>query len=217
MEAHIDDVSLGTNTQEDHVLLLRKVFIFCEENHLRMIVRICKFMEEEMEYFGWDVGRGWSKPAASGMQPLQDMQIRNDPKEGLHKVRSFVGACNFFRRHIHNFTYYSAPLTDLINNTTPWRWTTREQGGCQEKIASSQCLELPRPKGVIVLTTDTSDVGGGGTSYQWQNPNPAELTDCHYRTTGLNHDGSLKNDYPPVSGDLYHLVIELEMEPGVFQ
>ena len=27
MEAHIDDVSLGTNTQEDHVLLLREFFI----------------------------------------------------------------------------------------------------------------------------------------------------------------------------------------------
>ena len=36
MEAHIDDVSLGTNTQEDHVLLLREFFIVCQENHLRM-------------------------------------------------------------------------------------------------------------------------------------------------------------------------------------
>ena len=28
MEAHIDDVSLGTNTQEDHVLLLCEFFLF---------------------------------------------------------------------------------------------------------------------------------------------------------------------------------------------
>ena len=34
MEAHIDDVSLGTNTQEDHVLLLREFFIVCQENYL---------------------------------------------------------------------------------------------------------------------------------------------------------------------------------------
>ena len=34
MEAHIDDVSLGTNTQEDYVLLLREFFIVCQENHL---------------------------------------------------------------------------------------------------------------------------------------------------------------------------------------
>ena len=59
-------------------------------------------MKEEMEYLGFDVGYGWWKPAASKMQPLQDMLIRDDPKKGLHDVRSFVGACNFYRRHIHN-------------------------------------------------------------------------------------------------------------------
>ena len=32
----------------------------------------------------------------------------DDPKKGLRDVRSFVGACNFYRRHIHNFTYSSA-------------------------------------------------------------------------------------------------------------
>ena len=36
MEAHIDDVSLGTNTQEDHVLLLHECFNVCQENHLRI-------------------------------------------------------------------------------------------------------------------------------------------------------------------------------------
>ena len=34
MEAHIDDVSLGTNTKEDPVLLLREFFIVCQESHL---------------------------------------------------------------------------------------------------------------------------------------------------------------------------------------
>ena len=80
-----------------------------------------------MEYLGFDVGYGWWKPAASKMQPLQGMQIRDDPKKGLHDLRRFVGACNFYGRHIHNFTYSSAPLTDLIKKTTPWRWTAREE------------------------------------------------------------------------------------------
>ena len=32
--AHINDVSLGTNTQEDHVLMLREFITVCQENHL---------------------------------------------------------------------------------------------------------------------------------------------------------------------------------------
>ena len=121
----------------------------------------------------------------SKMQPLQDMQIRADPKKILHDGRGFVGACNFYRRHIHNFTYCSAPLTDLIKKTTPWRWTAREEECFQElkkKFASSNCLGVSCPKGEIVLITDASDVGGDGTIYQWQELNPAELTHCHYRT-----------------------------------
>ena len=110
-----------------------------------------------------------------------------------------MGAYNFYRRHIHNFTYPSATLTDLIKKTTSWRWTTRKEECFQElkkKIASSNCLVVPHPKGQIVLITDASGVGGVGTIYQWQGLNPAELTHCHYRTSGLNRDGSLKHDYP---------------------
>ena len=108
MEAHIDDLSLGSNSQEDCVLLLREFFIVCQENRLRIELEKCEFKKEAMEYSGFDMGYGWWKPAESKMQPLQDMQIRDDPKKGLHDVRSFVGACNFYRRHIHNFTYSSA-------------------------------------------------------------------------------------------------------------
>ena len=49
MEAKINDVSLHTNTHEDHVLLLREFFIVCQENHLRTKLEECEFMKDEME------------------------------------------------------------------------------------------------------------------------------------------------------------------------
>ena len=74
-----------------------------------------------------------------------------------------MGACNFYRRHIHNFTYSSAPLGYLVKETTPWRWTAKEEECFQEfkkKIASSNCLGVPCPKGEIVLITEDSGVRG---------------------------------------------------------
>ena len=132
------------------------------------------------------------------MQPLQDMQIRDDPKKGLHDVRSFIGACNFYRRHIHDFTCSSTPLTDLIKKTNPRRWTDKEEACFQEltkKTSSTNCLGVPRPKGEIILLTDACDVGGNGTLYQRQELNPAELSHCQFQTSGLNRDGSLKHGY----------------------
>ena len=107
MEAHIDDVCLGTNTQEDHLILLGEFFAVCQENHARLKLEKCEFMQECMQYLGFDVGYGWWTPAASKAKPLMDAKVRHeDPKKGLHDVRSFIGACNFYRRphqehHLH--------------------------------------------------------------------------------------------------------------------
>ena len=123
MEAHMDDVCLGTNTQEDHLILLGEFFVVCQENHTRLKLENCEFMQETMQYLGFDVGYGWWTPAASKARPLMDAKVRHeDPKKGLHDVCSFLGAGNFNRRHIKNFTYTSASLTDLIKKSTTWRW-----------------------------------------------------------------------------------------------
>ena len=122
MEAHIDDVCLGTKTQEDHQILLGEFFAVCQENHTRLKLEKCEFMQETMQYLGFGVGYGWWTPAASKAEPLIDTNVRHaDPKKGLHDVRSFIGACNFYLRHIKKSTYTSAILTDLIKKSTTWR------------------------------------------------------------------------------------------------
>ena len=62
-------------------------------------------MQESMQYLGLDVGYGWWTPAASTAKPLMDAKVgHEDPKKGVHDVRSFIGACNARRRHMKNFT-----------------------------------------------------------------------------------------------------------------
>ena len=53
MEAHIDDMSLGTNTQEDHVLLLGEFSTVCQESHLRIKLKKCDFSEGGDGVFGF--------------------------------------------------------------------------------------------------------------------------------------------------------------------
>ena len=76
------------------------------------------------------------------MQPMQDMHICDDPKKGLNEVWSLVGACSYYLRHIHNYTYSLAPHTDLMKKTNLWRWTNKEDACFQEfrkKISSANC------------------------------------------------------------------------------
>ena len=191
-----------TNTQEDHLILLGEFFAVCQENHTRLKLEKCEFMQETMQYLGFDVGYGWWTPAASKAKPLMDAKVRHeDPKKGLHDVRSFIGACNFYRRHIKNFTYTSAVLTDLIKKSTTWRWGPQEKQAFDElkdKVANAKCLGVPRAQGKIILVTDASNVGGGGTFFQWQALEKEEFDSAisQWGTEGLNRDGTLKHSYP---------------------
>ena len=172
MEAHIDDVCLGTDTKDGHLILLGEFFAVCQKNHTQLKLEKCEFMQGTMQYLGFDVSYGWWTPAASKAKPLMDAKVRHkDPKKGLHDLRSFIGACNFYRRHIKTLTYTSAILTDLIKKSTTWRWGPQEKQAFDElkdKVANAKCLGLLRAHGVIFLVTDTSNVGGGGTLFQSQ-------------------------------------------------
>ena len=202
MEAHIDDVCLGMNTQEDHLILLGEFFAVCQENHTRLKLEKCEFMQETMQYLGFDSGYGWWASAASKAKPLMDAKIRHeDPRKGLHDVRSFIGACNFYRRNIRNFTYTSVILTDPIKKTPTWRWGPQEQQAFDElkdKVANAKCLGVPRAQGDIILVTDASNVGGGGTLFQWQALGREEFDSAisQWGTDGLNRDATLKQSYP---------------------
>ena len=172
MEEHIDDICMGTNTLEDHLILLGEFFAVCHENHTGLRLEKCEFMQETMQYLGFVICYGWWTPAASQAKHLIDAKVRHDdPKKGLHDVRSFIGACNFYRRHIKNFTYTSAILTLLIKMSTTWRCVPQEQQAFDEpkdKVANAKCLGVARAQGEITLVTDASKVGGGGALFQWQ-------------------------------------------------
>ena len=91
-EAHIEDVCPGRNTKEDHLILIGEFFAVRKDNHTRLKRQKCDFMQETMQYLGFDIGYGWWSPAASNAKPLMDATVRHeDPKKALHDVRSFIG------------------------------------------------------------------------------------------------------------------------------
>ena len=93
MEVQIDDVCLGTNTQEDHLILLGEFFAACQENHTRLKLEKWEFMQETMQYLGFDVRYGWWTQAASKARSPTDAKVRQeDHKKGLHDVCNFIGA-----------------------------------------------------------------------------------------------------------------------------
>ena len=131
-----------------------------------------------------------------------DAEVRHeDPEKGLHDVRSFVGACKFYSRHIKNFTYTSVIQTNFIKKSTTWCWGPQEQQAVEEvkdKVANAKCWGVSRAKGEIILVTDASNDGGGGTLFQWQALEKEEFDSANseWGTDRLNPAGTLEHSYP---------------------
>jgi len=187
-----DDVGLGSDSIEDHRALLEEFFTVCQGNHLRIKLTKCEFCTNEMEYLGFDIGYGSWKPSRKKVEALANQQVKN-----LKELRSFLGACNFYRRHIENFTFSSATLTDLTKKGVKWIWGTEEERCFQElkrKISDVRSLGVPRSQGEVMVVTDASDVGGGASVYQWQVLNPEEVSGFG-TTTGVQKDGTLRHTH----------------------
>ena len=89
LEAHIHDVILGTNTIDDHLLLLREFYTVCQENHLRIKLEKCEFLKTETDYLEFHIGDGWWKPQDQRMKFLMDFDLTDSiPKaERVQKIR----------------------------------------------------------------------------------------------------------------------------------
>ena len=65
-------------------------------------------------------------------------------------------------------------------------------------MAKDKCLGVPRAQGEIILRTDASNVGGGGTLFKLQalEKQVFDSAISQWGTDGLNRDSTLKHSHP---------------------
>ena len=130
-----------------------------------------------MEYLGFELHHNFWKPSQSKIAALDTLTVKN-----LKDLRSFLGALNFLRRHVKNFTYTSTRLTDLLKKDVKWTWGPEEESAVEElkeKVRTAVPLGVPRSTGEILMITDASDLGGGATIWQWQAIDPTLVKKCN--------------------------------------
>ena len=90
---------LGTNSIEDHLLLLLEFLDLCVEQNLRITLEKCGFFKTELAYLGFRVGDGHWGLCEHKLKPLFDFTIDGvkGTAEGVKKIRQFIGGCNFYR------------------------------------------------------------------------------------------------------------------------
>ena len=123
-----------------------------------MNLQKCVFGSPEVTYLGFQLTPEGIRPGKDKLKAVAEAQ----PPDNLHKVRSFLGLCNFFRAHVRNFAQVAAPLTELTRKDCPWK-----AGPLPDKalkafkelklaLVSEPVLAYPRKGRKYALTTDAS-------------------------------------------------------------
>ncbi|XP_076436546.1 uncharacterized protein LOC143276045 [Babylonia areolata] len=158
----IDDVLVATETKEEHLQTLRKLFLRLRECHVSARPSKCELGCQEVEYLGHRVGDGKIQPTLEKMQKIREAPRPETKKE----VRSFLGLVGYYRKFIPRFADIALPLTNLMKGGEPRkvRWTDKCQeafDALKDKLCSAPVCRLPVANKPFVLQTDASETGVG--------------------------------------------------------
>ena len=102
----------------------------------------CEFGKTSLNYLGDIVGGGELK-----IDPSKVVVIVNWPKPiSTTEVRSFLGATQYWRNFISNFSLIAAPLHALTGLNKVFQWGGKQQKAfdtLKEKISTTPILALP--------------------------------------------------------------------------
>ena len=105
---YLDDILLYTDTEEQHMSLLKKVFQRLEEHDLTLALDKCVFGRSTMDYLGYEVSSTGIRPLNRKVEAIQKIPKPESQKSLLH----FLGALNYFRNClsglVKNGVYHNA-------------------------------------------------------------------------------------------------------------
>ena len=124
----IDDVIVGTETEEGHDKVVVEVIKRLEENDLYVKPEKCKWKVREVEFLGVVIG-----PERIKMEKEKVKGVLEWPTpECVKDIQKFLGLANYYHRFIENFASIAMPLHDTVKKDKKWNWTEKQEKAFRE-------------------------------------------------------------------------------------
>jgi len=108
--AFVDDVLVGTETEEEHDKIIEEVLRRLEENNLYMKLEKCIWKVRKIRFLGVVIG-----PNGIEMEKKKVDGVLSWPEpKNVKDVRKFLGLANYYRRFIKDFTQVARPMNTLM-------------------------------------------------------------------------------------------------------
>ena len=157
----IDDVIVGTETEEGHDELVVEVIKRLEENDLYVKPEKCKWKVREVEFLGVVIGPEGIKMEKEKVKGVLEWPTPKCVKD----IQKFLGLANYYHRFIEGFASIARPLHDMVKKDKKWEWTEKQEEAfreLKERFTKELVLAVPDLDKKMRMEVDASDYVTGG-------------------------------------------------------
>jgi len=160
VEVYLDDITIHSDSFDEHLLHLRKVFTKLNEANLKINIEKCQWISNRVKLLGHAV-------SASGVEMDENKIsaiVERKPPKNMKDVQCFLGICNYYRRFIKDYSKISVPLVRLCKKDVKFEWDKNCQESFEmlkQKLVTKPILRQPDFNRKFYLFTDASNYAIG--------------------------------------------------------
>lgn len=155
----VDDIYIGSDTEEDHMLHLEATFLALQMGALKISPDKCHFFASSIKILGVHLD---VKRSELSLELAKAQAILEWPRpDSLYTLQSRLYALVYFQKFIPYLSEISFPLTSMLRNKT-FQWGEKEERAwikIKSMIAADLSLTIPEPSEPLIITVDASRIG----------------------------------------------------------
>ena len=159
--AFIDDVIIGTETEEGYDELVVEVIRRLEENNLYVKLEKCRWKVREVGFLGVVIGLEGIKMEKEKVKGVLEWLTPKCVKD----MQKFLGLANYYCRFIEGFISIARPLHDMVKKGKKWEWTEKQEKAFEElkrRFTEEPVLVALDIDKKMRMEVDASDYATGG-------------------------------------------------------
>jgi len=159
--ASMDDVLVGTETEEGHDEIVEEILRRLEENDLYIKPEKCMWKTRKIGFLGVVIGPNGIEMEEGKVKGVLGWPVPKTVKD----VRKFLGLANYYKRFIKDFARVARPMNMLTRKDEKWQWGDEQQKAFDElkKVFTSKpVLAAPDLDKEFRVEADASNYTTGG-------------------------------------------------------
>ena len=197
--AYQDDIVVASNSFDETIEKLTKLFTCFEKYNLTLSPTKCNFHNTKINYLGFEISQNIITPIEQNITKITGFPLPNTKR----KMKKFLGLCGFYRHLIPKFAHLTAQLNNLTTPKAVFKLTDEHKKAfneLQQTFFNKPFLRQPNWHETFYLNTDASSAAISACLMQ---KFEGELLPVSYFSKTLNRH---EKNYPAIKLELMAIV-----------